>query len=174
MVDKNKYLYWLNNDDSNLTDEVIWREMYSRIGHIFHIVQMVEYNIANILSIEEFKKETKTVFEEKDIEIIKTNIDLKFEKLSTLTFGQLSKEVEKSNYLKEIDMQELKNFVNYRNYLAHRCFKEKLLAHELADIEDIDSFIDELNDFEVRVATLNEYLIHVFKTNKIKTILLKA
>ena len=174
MVDKNKYLYWLNNDNPNLTDEVVWREMYSRIGYIFHIVQMVEYNIANILSIEEFEKETKTVFEEKDIETIKTNIDLKFEKLSTLTFGQLSKEVEKSNYLKEIDMQELKKFVNYRNYLAHRCFKEKLLANELGKLEDVDGFIGELNDFELMATALNEYLVRIFKTNKIKTILLKA
>ena len=55
MVNKTKYLYWLNTKDSNLTEEVVWREMYSRIGHIFHIVQMVEYNIANILSIEEFE-----------------------------------------------------------------------------------------------------------------------
>ena len=62
MIDKNKYLYWLNTDDSNLTEEVVWREMYSRIGHVFHVIQMVEYNISNILSIEEFEKETKTIF----------------------------------------------------------------------------------------------------------------
>lgn len=174
MVDKSKYLYWLNKDDPNLTIEVVWREMYSRIGHIFHIIQMVEYNIANILSIEEFEKETKTIFEEKDIERIKTNIDAKFDNLSTLTFGQLSKEVEKSQYLKELDILKLKDFVNYRNYLAHKCFKEKLWANELTELDDVDAFVDELNDFEFRAANLNEDLLKIFKNNKIKTVLLKA
>ena len=174
MIDKSKYLYWLDTENPNLTEEIVWRELYSRIGHIFHIIQMVEYNIANILSIEEFEKETKTIFEEKDIEKIKTNIDLKFEKLSTLTFGQLSKEVEKSNYLKDIDTIGLKDFVVYRNYLAHKCFKEKLLANELAGLEDIDKFIDELNDFELKSSALNEYLLGIFKNNRIKTLLLKA
>lgn len=174
MIDKNKYLYWLNTDDSNLTEEVVWREMYSRIGHVFHVIQMVEYNISNILSIEEFEKETKTIFEENDIEKIKIKIDLKFEKLSTLTFGQLSKEVEKSNYLKDIDMIMLKDFVIYRNYLAHKCFKEKLIANELSELEDIDRFIDELNDFELMASTINEYLLGIFKNNRIKSVLLKA
>ena len=174
MIDKNKYLYWLNEKDLNLTEEVVWREMYSRIGHIFHIVQMVEYNIANILSIEEFEKETQTVFKEKDIERIRTNVDEKFEKLSSLTFGQLSKEVEKSNYLNGIDLVKLKDFVTYRNYLAHRCFKEKLLKNELSKLEDADRFIDELNDFELKAVALNEWLLGIFKNNKTKTILMKA
>ena len=173
MIDKNKYLYWLNEKDLNLTEEVVWREMYSRIGHIFHIVQMVEYNIANILSIEEFEKETKTVFEEKDIERIKTNTDLKFEKLSTLTFGKLAKEVETSKYLEGMDLSRLKDFVDYRNYLAHRCFKEKLLNDEMIKLEDVDKFVDELNDFEIKAAALNEWLLGIFKDNKVKTILLK-
>lgn len=174
MIDKNKYLYWLNTDDPNLTEEIVWREMYSRIGHAFHVIQMVEYNISNILSIEEFEKETKTDFEENDIKKIKIRIDLKYEKLSTLTFGQLSKEVEKSNYLKDIDMIMLKDFVTYRNYLAHKCFKEKLIANELSKLEDIDKFIDELNDFELTASTLNEYLLGIFKNNRIKSVLLKA
>ena len=174
MVNKTKYLYWLNTKDSNLTEEVVWREMYSRIGHIFHIVQMVEYNIANILSIEEFEKEAKAVFELEDIQKIKENIDTKFERLSTLTFGQLSKEVEKSKYLNGVDLVKLKDFVDYRNYLAHRCFKEKLLKNELAKLEDVDSFVDELNVFEIKVVSLNEWLLKVFKNNKIKTVLLRA
>ena len=57
MIEKEKYLYWLNADDPKLDQEVVFREMYSRIGSIFHILQMNEYNIANTLAIEEFEKE---------------------------------------------------------------------------------------------------------------------
>lgn len=58
-MDKTKYLYWLNPDDPGLEAEVIHREMYARIGHILHIIQMCEYNIANILSLEKFEKKEK-------------------------------------------------------------------------------------------------------------------
>lgn len=173
MIDKSKYLYWLQSDSDNMTQEVIWREMYSRIGIIFHIIQMVEYNIANIISIEEYEKETKTVFDIKDIDRIRTNIDLKFQQLSRLTFGGLNKEVEKSIYLKYIDLDKLKKIKEYRDYLAHRCFKEKLLDNKISDLEDIDSFVDELNDFEAKASEINESLLQVFKDNKTKSVLLK-
>lgn len=62
MIDKKKYLYWMNPDDPLLESQLIWREMYSRIGFTFHTIQMAEYNLANILAIEEFEKETSRLF----------------------------------------------------------------------------------------------------------------
>jgi len=47
MLAENKYLYWLNKDNIEINDEVVWRELYCRIGCIFHTIQMIEYNIAN-------------------------------------------------------------------------------------------------------------------------------
>lgn len=170
MVEKEKYLYWLNADDLKLDKEVVFREMYSRIGLIFHIVQMNEYNIANIVAIEEFEKEKGRTFTEEDIERVRGKIDKKFEELSELTFGQLKKQVEKSIYLKGINIELLEKIVDYRNYLAHRCFKEKLLNNQLNTIEDADKFVDELNDYEVIVHDFNEWLLTIFKENKIKRI----
>ena len=170
MIEKEKYLYWLNADDSKLDQEVVFREMYSRIGLIFHIVQMNEYNIANILAIEEFEKEKGRTFTEEDIERVRGNINKKFEELSKLTFGQLKKQVEKSIYLKGINIELLEKIVDYRNYLAHRCFKEKLLNNQLNTIEDADKFVDELNDYEVIVCGFNKWLLTIFKENKIKRI----
>lgn len=91
MIKKEKYLYWLNLEDPNLDIEVVFREMYSRIGLIFHMIQMNEYNIANILSLEEFENENMDMFTENDIERIRKNIDIKFNELSKLTFGKLKK-----------------------------------------------------------------------------------
>lgn len=173
MIEKEKYLYWLNADDPKLDQEVVYREMYSRIGVIFHIIQMNEYNIANILALEEFEKENDRAFTDDDIERIKKNIDKKFEELSELTFGQLKRHVEKSIYLEGINMDMLAKIVDYRNYLAHRCFKEKLLNNQLKTIEDADRFVDELNEFEVLVHEFNEWLLTIFKKNKIKKIWVK-
>ena len=75
MIDKSKYLYWLSNDEDKLTEEVLWRELYTRIGYIFHTIQMVEYNIANILSIEEFEKENQIAYTDNDIDRIKGKIN---------------------------------------------------------------------------------------------------
>ncbi|MBO4856795.1 MAG: hypothetical protein J5511_05460 [Bacilli bacterium] len=173
MIDNSKYLYWLRNDSDALTQEVVWREMYSRIGSLFHIIQMVEYNIANIISIEEYEKETKTELDMMGIERIKAKVKLKFDQLSDLTFGNLAKVVKQSIYLKDIDLEKLDRIKQYRDYLAHRCFKEKLLENKLSSLEDVDGFVDELNDFEVEATEMNEWLLHIFKDNKTKSILLK-
>ena len=47
-----------------------------------------------------------------------------------------------------------------------------MLKHELSTIEEADRFVDELNDFEVITRDFNEWLLEVFKKNKIKSILL--
>lgn len=67
-------------------------------------------------------------------------------------------------------MSHLEKIVNYRNYLAHNCFKEKLLNNELNTIEDVDKFVNELNEFEVIIKDFNECLIQIFNKNKIKQI----
>jgi len=173
MIDKEKYLYWMNPDDPLFESQLIMREMYSRIGFIFHVIQMAEYNLANILAIEEFEKETSRLFSVEDIERIKSNIDIKFRKLSTLTFGRLKKIVEQSVYLKSIDMDILSKVVDYRNYLAHQCFKEKLLNNDLQTLQDVDKFIEQLNDFKEMITDFNDWLVSVFADKKVKSILVK-
>ena len=169
MIDKQKYLYWAKNDDK-LTDEIVWREMYSRIGYIFHLIQMVEYNIANILAIEEFEKETLKTFTYDELANIKRKITNKYKKLTKMTFGCLAREIEGSQYLQEIDIDALNDLVKYRNYLAHNCFKEKLIDNKLHNIQDIDNFVDELNCFEGTIAILNDFLVEIFKQKNIKSI----
>lgn len=173
MVDTSRYLYWLKDNSDNMTKEVVFREMYSRIGHFFHVIQMVEYNIANIISIEEFEKENKTTFEPSDIERIRLNIEIKYQKLTSLTFGKLVKELSTSIYLKSIKLENLEEIVKFRNYLAHNCFKEKLLENKLDRLEDVDAFVDELNDYEEKAVELNDHLVQIFENNKIKSILIK-
>ena len=172
MIEIEKYLYWMDAKPIDLENEIVYREMYSRIGFIFHIIQMIEYNIANILALEEFEKKQSDTFTYSDVQLIKNNIDIKFSKLSKLTFGRLKDEVEKSKYLANVDMELLKKIVDYRNYLAHRCFKEKLLNNELSSVEDADKFVDELNNFETVSKNFNEWLLTVFRKNRIKRIVL--
>lgn len=173
MIDKDKYLYWINPENPRLECEVVGREMYSRIGHAFHIVQMIEYNLSNIMAIEEFEKETSKTFSIDDVVRIKKSVETKFKELSGLTFGRLKQRVEKSKYFKNIDMVVLEKIVKYRNYLAHNCFKEKLLEHQLETLEDMDNFVDDLNDYEVMIVDFNHCLVNIFADNKVKTIMLK-
>ncbi len=135
---------------------------------------MCEYNIANILSLEKFEKKKNKMFSVGDIKKLKDAINKKFEKLSNFTFGQLKKKVSNSLYLSGLDMNALGKIVDYRNYLVHKCFKEKLMNDELSSLDSIDRFVDELNDFEEQVASLNAYLAEVFKQNKTKEIWLRS
>ncbi len=69
-------------------------------------------------------------------------------------------------------MDKLFKVVNYRNYLAHQCFKEKLLNYDLQTLHDIDKFIEQLNDFEEMITDFNDWLVSVFADKKIKSIML--
>lgn len=80
MIDNTKYLSWLDADSPDLEDEMAYCEMYSRIGHILHVIQMIEYNIANILSLEEFEKINGKPVTSKDIEQIKASIKEEYKK----------------------------------------------------------------------------------------------
>lgn len=170
VIDKNKYLYWLDENNPELEQEKVYREMYSRIGHILHIVQMIEYNIANILSLEEFEKINGKLVREDDIQQVKKNIDIKYKKLTKKTFGKLGKEIKKSSYLSNLNLEALEKIIVYRNYIVHSCFKEKLLKNELS-LNDIDDFMDELNDYELIIMSLNEALLDVFKKHKVKQVI---
>ena len=170
MIDLDKYLYWLSDDNIN-TDEIVFREMYSRIGYLLHVIQMIEYNIANILSLEEFENQNKEIFTFEDVDNIRELVDDKFNSLSNLTFGNLNKQVKSSKYLSKIDKEELKNIKEYRDFLVHRCFKEKLLNDSFKSIDQVEAFIDELNDYESRCKNMNEELINIYNANKSKNIL---
>lgn len=174
MINKNDYLYWLNNNDEEITDETVYREMYSRIGYLFHVIQMIEYNIANIVAIEEFVKEEKTVYDKIELDTIKAKIDAKFKDLlKTKTFGQLLCYAEKNDYLKGFDFKELRIIKDYRDYLAHNCFKLKLMNNELNTIEDADAFVKELNEYEVKTKNLNKKLIERFEKVAKQSVLIK-
>ena len=171
MIDKERYIYWLEGDKDTLNQEVVWRELYSRFGYIFHVVQMLEYNIANIIAIEKFKKRANKPLSEERFINIKKRIAEEFEKLSKQTFGELKDKVKKSEFLKEIDYNELSEIVEYRNYLAHNCYKEKLLKNELRTIESVDSFVEELNNYECRIRELNDLVVKILESHKLKTII---
>ncbi len=171
MIDKNKYLYWLNVDDPRFEEEIVYREMYSRIGCILHIFQMIEYNIANILSVEEYEKINGKLISEEDIKQVKKDIDSKYQQLTKIFFGRLWKEIKSSRYLANIDLEALEEIVKYRNYLVHNCFKEKLIENQLT-LENIDEFVDELNDFEELIRNFNDQLVKIFEIHKIKRVMI--
>ena len=70
-------------------------------------------------------------------------------------------------------MDILSKVVHYRNYLAHQCFKEKLLNNDLQTLQDVDKFIEQLNDFEEMITDFNDWLVSVFADKKVKSIMLK-
>lgn len=174
MSKKEDYLYWIKSDEDELTEEIIYRELYSRIGYIFHLVQMIEYNIANIISIEKYVKDHSVIYGSGELENVKLKINEEFEKLlKNKTFGGLIKEAKGNNSLNGFDFKELNDMKKYRDYLAHNCFKYKLMNDQLKTLEDADEFVKELNEYEIKAKKLNEKLIERFKEVKKESILIK-
>lgn len=74
MIDINDYSYWIDSNNPNFSKEIVWREMYSRIGYLFHLYQMCEYNIANILAVELFDRENREVLSTENLNDLKKRV----------------------------------------------------------------------------------------------------
>ena len=172
-MNKKKYLYWIGT--TNEEKETVWREMYSRIGVIVHLSQMIEYNLANIIAIAKMKKE---VIEKEPISVdefkeLRKKCDKEYERINGLSLGKIKKEMENTK-LFPVDMVErTAEVLSIRNHVIHHIFKDDLFTKEFAELENVDQYIDKLNETESKMVLLNEEILEVFRKNKIQTVLFR-
>lgn len=103
-------------------------ELWGKVGFIVQLSQMLEYNLANILSANEVLQE----FKERDsMCIIEYNEFAKksnklYRTLSTKSFGIILKQVEKCHLFDAGELELLREACKKRNYVIHHLKNKKI------------------------------------------------
>lgn len=150
----------MNDIDQNL------QELWGKVGFIVHLSQMVEYNLANILSADELLRE----FEERDVMCIieynkfaeKSNI--LYQTLSTKTFGAILNRAEKIKFFTEDGLKLLREACSKRNYVVHHLFRDDLNSKHLES--DPQFYFEELETTIGLLHEINEVLLNIFEQQK--------
>lgn len=141
-------------------------ELWSKVGFIVHLSQMVEYNLANILSADEILRE----FEERDSmctieynEFAKKSNEL-FRTLSTKTLGAILKQAENVKFFNEDGLILLQEACKKRNYVVHHLFRDDL-KHKHLEM-DPQFYFEELETTIELLHKINEVLVKIFEQQK--------
>ena len=109
------------------------QELWGKVGFIVHLSQMVEYNLANILSADELLRE----FEERDSMCIMEYNEFAeksnklYRTLSTKPLGVILKQVEKVRFFDEDGLDLLQEACKKRNYVVHHFYQIRIQKNYL-------------------------------------------
>ena len=142
------------------------QELWGKVGFIVHLSQMVEYNLANILSADELLRE----FEERDSmctieynEFAKKSNEL-YRTLSTKTLGSILNRAEKIRFFDEDGLKLLREACSKRNYVVHHLFRDDLNSKHLES--DPQFYFEELETTIGLLHEINEVLLNIFEQQK--------
>lgn len=163
MINKDKYLYWFRpNGSAPELNELVARELYARVGYFLHLAQMVEYNLANILSLSHTKIDYLKNYTQQEIQMIKEETMTDYEKESKKQFYKLIEDFKSANYSSE-NFEDLDSIRSFRNYLAHQIFVELNHNKGIENLEYDDFLIEKINDMEAKAVNINDKLVLLFE-----------
>lgn len=141
-------------------------ELWGKVGFIVHLSQMVEYNLANILSADELLRE----FEERDsMCVIEYNefadkSNALYRTLSTKTLGTILNQAEKVKFFNEDSLRLLREACHKRNFIVHHLFRDDLKQKHLET--DPQFYFEELETTIELLHEINGVLLKIFERQK--------
>ena len=141
-------------------------DVWGKVGFIVHLSQMVEYNLANVLSADELLRK----FEERDsmctIEYneFAEKSNKMYQRLSITPLGGILKQAEKVMFFNEDGIELLGEACAKRNYVVHHLFRDDLNSRHLET--DPEFYFEELENTIAILHEINEVLTKVFERQK--------
>ena len=142
------------------------RMLWGKVGFIVHLSQMVEYNLANILSADELLHK----FEERDSmciieynEFVEKSNKL-YRTLSTKPLGVILKQAENVKFFEEDGLKLLQEACQKRNYVVHHLFRDDLKPKHIE--ADPEFYFKELETTIGLLHEINEVLTKIFERQK--------
>ena len=123
--------------------DYIVREIFAYYGRTMYLAQTIEKGIMNLLIISQHKHG-----------ITMTRYDEILHEKSSLTFGQLKRDIKELNCFSEIELGQIEEFHKKRDFLAHSYWWER--AVEFYDEKLQHKLLEELNDLREFFNKLNE------------------
>ena len=142
------------------------QELWGKVGFIVHLSQMVEYNLANILSADELLREFDT---DNSIRIVDYNelaqkSNEMYHKLSGIPLGGILRQAKKVKFFNEDGIGLLEKACKKRNYVVHNLFRDDLKLRHLET--DPEFYFEELENTIEILHEINEVLTKIFERQK--------
>ena len=143
-----------------------YKKVWEMIGFVVNISQMIEYNLANILALNEilvaFDKED-SMYELEYVELLRKTDDW-YKKLDRFELGKLLENIEsRTDFTKEcIDF--LTDIRTERNFFVHNIFKDDLFTKAFQD--NPKQYIPRLQELIAKMHAANDELVKIFAEMK--------
>ena len=156
-----------------------YKKVWGSIGFIVNLSQMIEYNLANILALNDVLSafdETESMYVFEYNELVEKTEEW-YKKIDKLELGKLLNDDKKYKCYDKIRKILTEPFINYlneiredRNFFVHNFFKEDLMTKEFQN--NPKQFITRLQDLVGRMNAANEELVSIFQDlqNEVKMI----
>ncbi len=142
------------------------KELWTKVGLIVNLSQMIEYTLANILAFDEILREfeeTDSVFSfEYNEFVIRAN--KKYEFLNSNPLGCGVKRAKEIKYFTEESERMLDHILEERNYVIHRLFKEDLITKQLETNPTV--YFERLETLIADMYNANNDLNEIFRKQK--------
>ncbi len=143
-----------------------WKKVWGAVGFVVNLSQMIEYNIANILALDQIlsafdNQESMFVFEYKVL-VDKTNSW--YDKLIHQELGKVIYKSEKKKVFTDEFVKYLDDIREKRNYYIHHFFKDDLSTKKFQDSPK--ECLPELQELIGRMNAANEELVQIFSEMK--------
>lgn len=141
-------------------------DLWGKVGFIVHLSQMVEYNLANILSADELLREFDI---DNSMRIVDYNelaqkSNEMYHKLSGISLGGILRQAKKVKFFNEDGIELLEKACEKRNYVVHHLFRDDLNSRHLET--DPEFYFEELENTITILHEINEVLTKVFERQK--------
>jgi hypothetical protein len=143
-----------------------YKKIWGMVGFVVNLSQMIEYNLANILALNEilvaFDKE-EFMFEFEYAKLLKKT-DEWYKKIDKLELGKLLENIKSRTDFTEEFIVFLTEIRTERNYFVHNVFKEDLFTKEFQN--NPKQFIPRLQQLIGKMHSANEELVNIFADMK--------
>ena len=143
-----------------------YKKVWEMVGFVVNLSQMIEYNLANILALNEilvaFDKE-ESMYEFEYTELLHKT-DEWYKKLDKFELGRELSEVNNKSIFTDEFIKYLDHIRIERNYFIHNIFKEDLFTREFQD--NPKQFIPRLQKLIDQMHNANEELVKIFDDMK--------
>lgn len=143
-----------------------YKKVWGSIGFIVNLSQMIEYNLANILGLNEILSafnEIETMNNVDYNELVKKS-NKWYETLIKKELGTLQNFIKQKNIFTEDFINEIDHLRKERNYFIHHIFKDDLFSKEFQNYPK--QYIPRLQDLIGRMNEANNILCKIFSNMK--------
>lgn len=143
-----------------------YKKVWERVGFVVNLSQMIEYNLANILALNDIlvafdKKES--MFEFEYDELLRKTDDW-YEKLDKLELGKLLENIKSKTDFTEEFITFLTDIRTERNFFVHNIFKDDLFTKAFQD--NPKQYIPRLQELIAKMHDANDELVKIFADMK--------